>query len=370
MRSKTSLLLIVIILLLGAGLLVRSRIYRPRVVERKLDAASELIRSGDDRAAIPLLRELAVGRPDSPRDREAALLLARALTREEEYRAAAEVWAGLADLDDPGLSEEAGFHLALEAARRGEPEPVEGFIAAYPGSSRLPAALLARGKLREEAGVRAGAEEDYRRVIASSGPEDVRAEARERLGEINFTRFFSRQDVPETRAYTVRPGDSLAAIAHRHRTTADLVREMNRLTGDTIHPGQVLRVPAETFSVRVSKSDNTLSLLYGGEFFKEYPVGTGRDNLSPEGEFTIVTKLIDPPWFHRGEVIPPFDERNILGTRWMGFNDPYAAYGIHGTTQPETVGTASSDGCVRMRNQEVEELFIFLPRGTRVVIEE
>ncbi len=54
----------------------------------------------------------------------------------------------------------------------------------------------------------------------------------------------------------------------------------------------------------------------------------------------------------------------------MGFEDPHADYGIHGTTQPETVGTQSSAGCVRMRNEEVEELFTFLPRGTRVVIEE
>ncbi len=370
MRSKTTLLLILIILLLGAGFLVRSRVYRPRAVERKLETATELIRSGDDRAAIPLLRELATRRPDSPREREAALLLARALTREGDDRAAAEVWAALADAADPGQREEAEFHLAREAARRGEPGPIEDYLGRYPGSARIPEARFARGKLREAAGDPEGARDDYRRVIQSSGPEAVRADARRRLGEINFDRFFSRRDIPETLPYTVRPGDSLAAIAVRHRTTADLIRKMNRLPGDTIHPGQVLRVPAETFSVRVSKSRNTLTLLYGGEFFKEYPVGTGRDNLSPAGEFTIVTKLIDPPWFHRGEVIPPYDERNILGTRWMGFRDPYAAYGIHGTTQPETVGTASSDGCVRMKNPDVEELFIFLPRGTRVVIEE
>jgi len=37
---------------------------------------------------------------------------------------------------------------------------------------------------------------------------------------------------------------------------------------------------------------------------------------------------------------------------------------------PETVGSQSSDGCVRMINEQVEELFIFLPRGSKVVIEE
>ena len=145
---------------------------------------------------------------------------------------------------------------------------------------------------------------------------------------------------------------------------------MNQIRGEIIHPDQVLKVPAYRFSARVSKSRNTLQLLYGESFFKEYSVGTGRNNCSPTGEFTIVTKLVDPPWIHGGETIPPFDPRNILGTRWMGFDDPYASFGVHGTTLPETVGTQSSDGCVRMINEQVEELFIFLPRGSKVIIED
>ncbi len=369
MRSKAS-FVFVLVLLVGAGLLIRFYLYRPRALEAKLGTATELIRTGNDREAIPLLRDLAGRKDDFPRSEEAALLLARALGRVDDYPAAGEIWQELAVFDVPGLKEEADFQLARAAAERGEAGRLDDFLGRYPDSPRRGEALLVRADRRQAAGDLSGAEADYRAVLDSPGPEAARAAARRRLGEINLDRLFSGQDTPATVTYTVRSGDSLAAIARRHRTTSDLIGQMNRLSGDVIHPGQKLKLPAETFSARVSKSKNTLTLLYGGEFFKEYSVGTGRDNCSPVGEFTIVTKLVDPPWITPGEVIPPTDERNILGTRWMGFEDPHADYGIHGTTQPETVGTQSSAGCVRMRNEEVEELFTFLPRGTRVVIEE
>ena len=54
--------------------------------------------------------------------------------------------------------------------------------------------------------------------------------------------------------------------------------------------------------------------------------------------------------------------------RELGFNDPFAEYGIHGTTEPDTVGQAISQGCVRMRNPDVEELFDLVPLETAVEI--
>ena len=60
MRAKHSFLL-VIILLLAAGLLIKFYCSRPQAWEEKLETATELVRAGDDRAAIPLLRDL-VGR--------------------------------------------------------------------------------------------------------------------------------------------------------------------------------------------------------------------------------------------------------------------------------------------------------------------
>jgi lipoprotein-anchoring transpeptidase ErfK/SrfK len=84
------------------------------------------------------------------------------------------------------------------------------------------------------------------------------------------------------------------------------------------------------------------------------------------GNFKIVNKLINPPWFKAGAVVPPESPDNILGSRWMGFN--LTGYGIHGTTEEETIGRQITQGCVRMTNSEVEELFAIVPTGTEVTI--
>jgi lipoprotein-anchoring transpeptidase ErfK/SrfK len=52
----------------------------------------------------------------------------------------------------------------------------------------------------------------------------------------------------------------------------------------------------------------------------------------------------------------------------MGFDtDPH--YGIHGTLHPEAIGQQVTDGCVRLKNEDVEELFDIIPVGTQVVIQ-
>jgi lipoprotein-anchoring transpeptidase ErfK/SrfK len=50
----------------------------------------------------------------------------------------------------------------------------------------------------------------------------------------------------------------------------------------------------------------------------------------------------------------------------MGFN--LDGYGIHGTIHPDMIGQPVSAGCVRMLNNDVEELFDIVPEGTRVLI--
>ncbi len=102
------------------------------------------------------------------------------------------------------------------------------------------------------------------------------------------------------------------------------------------------------------------------EVFKTYIVATGEDNSTPVGTFTIVEKLIDPTWYSAGAVIPPDSPDNVLGTRWLGFD--LSGYGIHGTTEPESLGKQVTQGCVRLSNADVEELYIIIPKGTEVII--
>lgn len=266
----------------------------------------------------------------------------------------------------------AHFLLARAAEAAGDAERARSLFAEqirdYPDSPEKGEARLSLGSLLLAAG-----DEDGARAALAAGileaPSSPRAKkAREELSALNRKAFFAGAAEGWTEEHTVVSGDTISSIATRFHATAALVSAMNGLKDAVIREGQTLRVPARRFEVLVSKSANTATLLYGGEFFKVYPAGTGKQNSTPAGTFTIATKLVDPPWYTDAGVIPPDDPRNVLGTRWMGFNDPYAHYGIHGTVEPDSVGTQSSEGCVRLLNEDVEELYTFLPYGSTVTV--
>ncbi len=52
----------------------------------------------------------------------------------------------------------------------------------------------------------------------------------------------------------------------------------------------------------------------------------------------------------------------------MGLNVPWGQFGIHGTIYPDSLGWASSHGCIRMDNNDVAELYSIIPIGTKVTI--
>lgn len=177
---------------------------------------------------------------------------------------------------------------------------------------------------------------------------------------------------PDDMVVTVAPGDTLGALARRLGTTPECIARVNRIQNvNAIVVGQRLKVIHGTFRILVEKRVRRLTLLLDGVPVRTYPVGIGADQKTPIFTFTIEEKVPDPPWHPPGRAPIPFGHpENILGTRWMGFKPTgeYAGYGIHGTTRDETIGEAASNGCVRMHNADVEELFDLVPRGTLVEI--
>ena len=196
------------------------------------------------------------------------------------------------------------------------------------------------------------------------------------LGTINMELLLTPIAMPEKETYLVSSGDSLERIAKKFGTTVALIRKSNAITRDMIHPGDRLRIFSGSFSIHISKSRNDLVLNMNDRFFKRYRAGTGKYGTTPSGAFVISDKIVEPPWWRPdGNVVPYGDKENILGTRWMSIKavegtDDVSGYGIHGTFDPDTVGKQSSEGCVRLLNSAVEELFVLVPIGTRVIISE
>jgi lipoprotein-anchoring transpeptidase ErfK/SrfK len=122
----------------------------------------------------------------------------------------------------------------------------------------------------------------------------------------------------------------------------------------------------------IDLSEKVLYYYDGGELAGVYPCAPGKaETPTPTGTFTTGAKSVDPTWYWEGEAIPPGPE-NGLGTRFISMaNSEYPnGYGIHGTNEPDSIGTAASHGCVRMYNEDVEALYPMVDAGETVVIVE
>ncbi|MDD5115643.1 MAG: L,D-transpeptidase family protein [Candidatus Omnitrophica bacterium] len=189
-----------------------------------------------------------------------------------------------------------------------------------------------------------------------------------KIEDINIKLLFSPTITPESISYEIRSGDTLNKIARAHKTTTELIMRSNSIGDSLIIPGRKIKIWNAPFSILVDKSQNIMLLKSDEEVIKTYVVSTGKDNCTPAGVFKIVNKLSNPTWFKAGAVVPAGSPENVLGTRWMGFD--LSGYGIHGTTEPKELGKQVTQGCVRLSNSDVEELYDIVPAGTEVTIVE
>lgn len=108
------------------------------------------------------------------------------------------------------------------------------------------------------------------------------------------------------------------------------------------------------------------------EVLASYPVAIGTDiTPTPTGEFTVFQMIEDPAWQNpwTGEVFPP-GANSALGLRWIGFAEQSnGTIGFHGTPTVSSIGHAASNGCVRLRNEDVLALFEYTRMGMTVVVE-
>lgn len=230
----------------------------------------------------------------------------------------------------------------------------------------LGATYLLLAQAYEKKGMLVEARDAYQMVVKFSPDISSIADVQKKLGKLNTNILFSPIVTAKDVQYEVRPGDTLYKISKRFNTTVELIKRSNALTSDTIKANSKLKIINQRFNIIIDKSQNTLTLMSGDEVIKIYTVSTGENNTTPIGTFQIINKIVDPVWYTQGAIVPSDSPKNILGSRWMGFSIP--GYGLHGTIEPESVGKQATKGCIRMLNQDVEELFTIVPTGTEVTI--
>lgn len=256
------------------------------------------------------------------------------------------------------------------------------FIKKSPGISQFPSeqttgqasesaganidSYLKEAEAFEQHGSLLEAKEIYKRLMETQLSAKQMSAVQSRLENINVKILLSGINIEQSQLYEVKPGDVLINIAKEFNTTVESIAKANNIKENAIYPGMKLRILKGNFSIFVDKSQNVLILKLNDEVVKTYSVSTGVNNSTPVGIYKIVNKIVNPPWYKDNKLIPPTSPENILGSRWLGFNLP--GYGIHGTTQPQDIGKQITNGCVRMKNEDVEELYSLVPTGTEATI--
>ncbi len=276
---------------------------------------------------------------------------------------------GLIDTARPDKAELI-YAKAEEFLKSGERNRAAGalsmLINEYPDSEYAAKALNKLASISLHEGDHGKARYYYKRLLKDFPEIKDAAAIRSSLEDINMRMMLSPVVTEGSIEYEVKPGDTLFGIAGNSNTTVALIKKVNSLQGDVIRPGQKLKVITSRFSILVDKSRNVLILEADGEPFKTYGVSTGKDNCTPVGVFKIEEKMVKPVWYKVGAVVAPDSEEYELGERWMGLS--VEGYGIHGTSDESTIGKQITQGCVRMRNNDVIELFDIVPSGTEVEI--
>ena len=137
--------------------------------------------------------------------------------------------------------------------------------------------------------------------------------------------------------------------------------------------------PQKPGTIVIDTTQNFLYLVEKDGKARRYGVGTGKPGFEWSGTHKITNKRVWPDWrppaqmiareAAKGRYLPTYlagGIENPLGARalYLGTTE----YRIHGTNQPWTIGGAVSSGCIRMRNEDVVDLYERVDVGTTVVV--
>ncbi|WP_428646377.1 L,D-transpeptidase [Roseibium sp.] len=137
--------------------------------------------------------------------------------------------------------------------------------------------------------------------------------------------------------------------------------------------------PYKPGTIIINTSERRLYYVMPGGKAMKYGVGVGKDGFQWAGKHRISRKAEWPGWTPppqmrareraKGRILPnymPGGPNNPLGARAMYIGS--TLYRIHGTTEPWTIGTAVSSGCIRLANEDVIDLYKRVDVGATVVV--
>lgn len=184
--------------------------------------------------------------------------------------------------------------------------------------------------------------------------------------------LFSRDSLPGdtlTELYEVRSGNLLSTIGTEYQVPYEILQRINNISKPkSLQLGQKIKVINGPFHAIVYRSTFTMDLYLQNTYVKSYKVGLGQEaKETPTGKWCVKAggKLVKPTWTDpdTGRTYIADDPDYPLGSRWIalegleGNAEGRIGFAIHGTKDPETIGTRSSKGCIRLLNGDAIELY-------------
>ena len=191
-------------------------------------------------------------------------------------------------------------------------------------------------------------------------------EAKDLLGEVNVDILLSRTPSPEKEEYIVRPGDVLAKIAHKVKSTPELIMRMNNLNSTMLRVGERLLISHPDFSLVIQRKAKLVVLLDKGAFFKQYHVQEVK--LTAKQPPRTVTKVAEIMAWRGGRRIG-FGTKEFIGsTRWIRLAAPgYTLYSVADGAHPNVDQPPPPTG-LALAASDVEELSALVNNRTAVTI--
>jgi lipoprotein-anchoring transpeptidase ErfK/SrfK len=262
--------------------------------------------------------------------------------------------------------------------------PAEPNQAVIPdGTSPEAAAIVKQAVQDKNEGRIIPARDQFNRALDMKLSDAVRNEVKKQLTQLTQKWLFEKTVYPGdtfTELHKVQSGEVLAISARQYKVPHECIEKINGITNpERLQAGQVIKVVHGPFSAVISKKNYTLDLYLQGMFVKMYKVGLGKlEYETPSGKWraSVGGKLIKPTWTDpdTGRIYHGDDPDYPLGSRWIALEGLEGAakgrtgFAIHGTKDPETIGTRASRGCIRLFNGDVVEVYDLMEPGVSEIL--
>ena len=192
-------------------------------------------------------------------------------------------------------------------------------------------------------------------------------EARDLLGEVNVEILLSRYPSSEKIEYIVKPGDVLAKIARKLKTTPEMIMRMNNMSGTMLRIGDRLLISNPDFSMGIRRKANLVVLLDHGVFFKQYHVREAK--LAPKQPAKITTKVAETMAWRGGQRVGLGSKEYLASTKWVRFVGAagYTLYSVPDSTHPNVDQPPPPTG-LGLAATDLEELSTLVNNRTPVTI--